>query len=64
MRSCICAQGLDLLARMLSYDPDERISAYKASFHNFFYELPRPAAPEEMPIGPSDDGYVHKDKKK
>lgn len=45
--------GLDLLQRMLVYDPEKRISAEEALKHPWFSEAPLPAGPESMPDFPA-----------
>jgi cell division cycle 2-like protein len=41
--------GFDLLNRLLTYDPDKRITAREALRHPFFEESPLPKDPEMMP---------------
>lgn len=41
--------GLDLLNRMLTFDPNRRISATDALNHEFFKENPLPQSPEFFP---------------
>jgi serine/threonine protein kinase len=45
--------GLDLLNKLLTYDPAKRITARKALRHAWFYELPLPKRSEDMPSFPS-----------
>lgn len=45
--------GIDLINRMLAYDPARRISASEALQHPFFTELPRPKDPSQFPSWPS-----------
>jgi len=42
--------GVDLLAKMLSINPETRISASEALSHPFFSELPLPGAPSALPL--------------
>jgi cyclin-dependent kinase 12/13 len=43
-------QSIDLLDKMLTLDPAQRISAHEALKHDYFtVELPRPLAPNEHP---------------
>lgn len=35
------AQGLDLLARMLTYDPQQRVTARMALRHSYFADIPQ-----------------------
>eukprot|EP00304_Pavlova_gyrans_P012039 CAMPEP_0206048578 /NCGR_PEP_ID=MMETSP1466-20131121/24469_1 /ASSEMBLY_ACC=CAM_ASM_001126 /TAXON_ID=44452 /ORGANISM="Pavlova gyrans, Strain CCMP608" /LENGTH=410 /DNA_ID=CAMNT_0053423641 /DNA_START=123 /DNA_END=1351 /DNA_ORIENTATION=- len=41
--------ALDLLDKLLSLDPETRISAEKALDHDYFWTEPMPAKPEELP---------------
>jgi cell division cycle 2-like len=45
--------GLDLLARMLTCDPEQRITAAEALAHPWFEESPPPADPRLLPAFPS-----------
>ncbi|KAJ3113314.1 hypothetical protein HK098_007757 [Nowakowskiella sp. JEL0407] len=45
--------GLDLLKKMLTYDPTQRITADEALRHPYFTEQPLPKDPEMMPTFPS-----------
>jgi len=45
--------GLDLMCRMLCYDPNKRITARGALKHPYFRESPYPKAPHDMPTFPS-----------
>jgi cell division cycle 2-like protein len=54
--------GLDLMKRMLAYDPKTRISASEALAHKFFTEAPLPQDPSLFPSWPSKgagEKYVH-----
>jgi cyclin-dependent kinase 7 len=42
--------ALDLLSRMLTYDPAQRISAADALRHRYFRESPAPSRPDELPL--------------
>ncbi|KAH9944479.1 Pkinase-domain-containing protein [Epithele typhae] len=42
----ITAAGIDLLSRLLAYDPEERISAEEALKHPYFSESPLPKHPD------------------
>lgn len=46
-------QGVDLLSRLLTYDPSKRITAEKALEHPYFREKPLPKEPSMMPTFPS-----------
>eukprot|EP00002_Diphylleia_rotans_P034798 TRINITY_DN7506_c0_g1_i3.p1 TRINITY_DN7506_c0_g1~~TRINITY_DN7506_c0_g1_i3.p1 ORF type:complete len:295 (+),score=47.94 TRINITY_DN7506_c0_g1_i3:594-1478(+) len=48
--------GLDLLVRLLSYDPTRRASAQEALQHPYFSEMPRANIPEFMPTFPETRG--------
>ena len=43
------SDALDLLERMLTYDPERRISARDALMHPYFKNAPRPTTPIELP---------------
>jgi len=45
--------GVNLLTRMLTYDPSKRITAQKALNHPYFTEPPFPTTAEMMPTFPS-----------
>ncbi|XP_042025141.1 cyclin-dependent kinase G-2-like isoform X2 [Salvia splendens] len=45
--------GFDLLNRLLTYDPDKRISAEEALNHEWFREVPLPKSKEFMPTFPA-----------
>ncbi|KAJ1642340.1 hypothetical protein IWQ61_010634, partial [Dispira simplex] len=45
--------GLDLLARLLTYDPKQRITAEEALNHPYFQENPPPKDPSMFPTWPS-----------
>jgi len=45
--------GFDLLNRMLTYDPEKRISAAEALEHPYWSETPLPKEPDMMPTFPS-----------
>ena len=45
--------GIDLLARFLTYDPSKRISAAEALQHPYFHESPAPAHPDSYGSFPS-----------
>lgn len=45
--------GLDLLSKLLAYDPDRRISAEEALQHAYFKESPAPQDPSLFPTFPS-----------
>ncbi|XP_056685171.1 cyclin-dependent kinase G-2 [Spinacia oleracea] len=46
--------GLDLLSRLLTYDPELRITAKQALNHPWFQEVPLPNSREFMPSFPAD----------
>jgi len=68
--SRLSEQGLDLLNRLLTYDPRKRISASDTLRHPYFTERPLPKEPSMMPTFPtrfdektmSDQGYKGKRK--
>jgi cyclin-dependent kinase 7 len=41
--------ALDLLGKMLTFDPAKRITAREALGHSYFMNLPRPTTPERLP---------------
>ncbi|KAA8542155.1 hypothetical protein F0562_023307 [Nyssa sinensis] len=45
--------GFDLLSKLLTYDPEERITAEAALNHGWFREVPLPKSKEFMPTFPS-----------
>ncbi|KAJ4776173.1 Cyclin-dependent kinase 2 [Rhynchospora pubera] len=45
--------GLDLLNKLLTYDPEERITAEEALRHPWFIELPLPKSKDFMPTFPA-----------
>jgi cell division cycle 2-like protein len=45
--------GLDLLQKLMTYDPAQRISAEEALKHPWFKEGPQPSKVEDMPQFPS-----------
>ena len=45
--------GFDLLNRLLTYDPEKRISAEDALNHEWFRELPLPRSKDFMPTFPA-----------
>lgn len=49
----LSANGLDLLEKMLTYDPKKRITAEEALNHRYFKEKPYPKDPLLMPTFPS-----------
>lgn len=51
--------GLDLLSRLLTYDPAKRITAEEALKHPYFNESPAPKDPSLFPTWPSK-GSGHK----
>eukprot|EP00761_Pharyngomonas_kirbyi_P010769 gb/GECH01010792.1/.p1 GENE.gb/GECH01010792.1/~~gb/GECH01010792.1/.p1 ORF type:complete len:348 (+),score=78.17 gb/GECH01010792.1/:1-1044(+) len=50
--SSLSKSGLDLLEKLLTYDPEKRISAQEALEHRYFRELPLPQNPTMMPTFP------------
>mmetsp|Transcript_19651 Transcript_19651/g.33470 ORF Transcript_19651/g.33470 Transcript_19651/m.33470 type:complete len:507 (+) Transcript_19651:108-1628(+) len=45
----ITEQALDLIDRLLSLDPNQRLSAVKALDHPYFFTAPKPLSPSELP---------------
>ncbi|KAL5717712.1 cyclin-dependent kinase [Ranunculus cassubicifolius] len=50
----LSSAGLDLLERLLTYDPDKRITAQEAVRHEWFREVPLPKSKEFMPTFPPE----------
>ncbi|CAJ0629783.1 1441_t:CDS:2 [Entrophospora sp. SA101] len=48
--------GIDLLSKLLTYDPVKRITADEALKHSYFMESPLPKDPELFPTWPSKGG--------
>ena len=54
-RKAMTVQALDLMLRLLEYNPDKRISAAEALQHSYFTaELPSPCSPSGMPDLPGE----------
>jgi cyclin-dependent kinase 1 len=51
MGKCLDESGLDLLAQMLIYDPNDRISARAAMQHPYFYDLDKKTVPDRNITG-------------
>jgi len=49
----LTALGLDLMSKLLAYDPTQRISAEQALRHPYFSESPAPQHPSLFPTFPS-----------
>ncbi|PVV03785.1 hypothetical protein BB560_001720 [Smittium megazygosporum] len=43
------ANALDLLSKLLTFDPSKRITSRQALLHPYFSSLPRPTLPENLP---------------
>lgn len=56
--------GFDLLNRLLTYDPAQRITAHGALKHDFFKEAPSPVDPSMFPTWPAKSEGGHKQVKK
>lgn len=58
-------ETLDLLAKMLKFDPLKRITAKQALSHRYFKSLPMPADPKNMPrVKKSTEQIIQKTKKR
>jgi len=62
--SCLTENGLDLLSRMLYYDPAKRITATEALKHPWFKEKPAPQEIELMPTFPARNDTSRETRKK
>ena len=51
--STLSPSGLDLLSRLLAYDPKDRITADEAMSHSYFKEHPLPTPKTMMPTFPN-----------
>ncbi|KAI9138268.1 kinase-like domain-containing protein [Paraphysoderma sedebokerense] len=51
--SNLTSNGIDLLSKMLAYDPEQRITAEEALKHPYFTESPLPKDPSLFPTFPS-----------
>uniref|UniRef100_A0A5B7C2U0 cyclin-dependent kinase n=1 Tax=Davidia involucrata TaxID=16924 RepID=A0A5B7C2U0_DAVIN len=49
--------GFDLLSKLLTYDPEKRITAEAALNHGWFHEVPLPKSKEFMPTFPSQHAH-------
>ncbi|EUR78682.1 CMGC/CDK protein kinase [Plasmodium falciparum 7G8] len=54
--------GLDLLQKMLHYNPQCRISAQEALNHPYFNEFPKPLDIKDMPIVPDSNKFIRSNK--
>ncbi|CAN6464187.1 unnamed protein product [Victoria cruziana] len=54
-KSTLSDAGFDLLNRLLTYDPEKRITADEALEHKWFTEPPQPKDPSFMPTFPSQN---------
>ncbi|TBU02120.1 serine/threonine kinase [Hamiltosporidium magnivora] len=48
--SAVSDDALDLLSKLLTYDPSKRITCLNALKHPYFINLPRPTIPEKLPF--------------
>eukprot|EP01098_Paradermamoeba_levis_P007181 TRINITY_DN2975_c0_g1_i3.p1 TRINITY_DN2975_c0_g1~~TRINITY_DN2975_c0_g1_i3.p1 ORF type:complete len:317 (+),score=61.55 TRINITY_DN2975_c0_g1_i3:385-1335(+) len=60
----VTESGLDLLNRMLTYDPAKRITAQEALKHPYFFESPKPQDPALMPTFPASHDRRRNKKRK
>lgn len=56
----VSSKCIDLLKKLLSWDPELRITVKEAMNHKYFYEHPRPALPDEIKILKKLDEYSKK----
>jgi len=54
------SQAQDLLRKLLSMDPEKRISAKEALDHDYFWSEPMPARPEQLPKYPPSHEFTAK----
>ncbi|URD78888.1 Cyclin-dependent kinase [Musa troglodytarum] len=52
-RPTLSEAGIDLLNKLLTYDPEKRITADAALNHQWFYEVPLPKSKDFMPTFPA-----------
>eukprot|EP01018_Ginkgo_biloba_P031579 Gb_15107 [translate_table: standard] len=56
-RPILSESGFDLLNRLLTYDPNKRITAEEALKHEWFREVPLPKSKEFMPTYPAQNDH-------
>eukprot|EP01018_Ginkgo_biloba_P031574 Gb_15109 [translate_table: standard] len=62
-RPTLSESGFDLLNRLLTYDPNKRITSEEALKHKWFREVPLPKSKELMPTYPARNDYERRSRR-